>query len=97
MSEERLIALRKQISEQTIEILKLLNQRAETARQIANIKYELGLPVLDADREDKLLEDLVAHNQGPVDNKAVQEIFKTILSCSRQLMQSEIDKLKPPG
>jgi chorismate mutase/prephenate dehydratase len=79
----RLDELRSELDRLDREILAAVNRRGEIARQIGNAKRDERKTVFDAQREDKVLEQVVAANQGPLSDSAVRAVFREIVSGSR--------------
>ncbi|MFC1561693.1 chorismate mutase [candidate division KSB1 bacterium] len=67
------------------QILVLLNQRAAFAAEIGIVKRSLGMAVYDPEREIKILNRLVHHNKGPLDEKSVRTLFERIIDESRRI------------
>ncbi len=86
MSSETLEELRKEIDTLDDSILELLNRRVACALRIAKLKNEQSLPLKDIRREDDLLAELIASNQGPLESESVSRIFRAILDESIRLM-----------
>ena len=76
---------RNAIDEVDLELLRLLNRRAQAVAEIARLKRENSLPIADETREAALLNALVERNSGPLDAAAVRRIFASILAESRHL------------
>lgn len=72
------------------QIIALLNERASYAAEIGSIKRANKLPVLDAAREQEILERVGAKSRGPLSSRAIQNIFVTIMAETR-LLESEIN------
>jgi chorismate mutase len=68
-------------------ILELLNRRLKYALDINQIKLEKHQQVLDAGREQRILERLHAYNEGPLSAAGLERIYGTIIAESRRLMQ----------
>lgn len=68
-------------------LLELLNRRLKYALEINQIKLEQGQTVLDASREQKIMERLQAYNEGPISDEGVEKIFTTIIAESKRLME----------
>jgi chorismate mutase len=68
-------------------ILELLNRRLRYALEINQIKLETHQQVLDAGREQRILERLHGYNEGPLSAAGLESIYQTIISESRRLMQ----------
>ena len=67
------------------QILNLLNQRAEAALQIGDLKRRQGMPSYVPEREAEVLHRLTAANGGPLPASAVSAIWREVLSACRQL------------
>lgn len=65
------------------QILKLVNERASHARHIGELKDD-GV-IYRPEREAQVLRRLQAHNQGPLSNDAVANIFRAVMSNCRAL------------
>ena len=70
---------RAQIDEVDGELLRLLNRRASLAAQIGALKRHAGLPLYDAGRESHVLARACRDNRGPLDERAVTEIFQRVI------------------
>ncbi len=92
MSEQNLDALRKQIDHLNLEILRLVNERAEVVNEIGKIKEKQGVNRYDPLRERHMLDLLKQNNKGPLNQMTVDYIFKQIFKTS--LKQLEADKKK---
>jgi chorismate mutase-like protein len=67
------------------ELLRLLNQRAAIACEIATIKVGSGLPAYDPQREKQVLAKLSASNRGPLEEQSVRAIFSSVIQETRRL------------
>jgi chorismate mutase-like protein len=76
---------RGQIDALDAELLRLLNQRAAIACEIASIKVASGLPAYDGNRERQVLARLAEQNTGPLDQQSVTDIFAGIIRETRRL------------
>jgi len=65
------------------QVLKLVNQRAQLAREIGNVKN--GGPIYRPEREAQVLRRLTEHNEGPLSGDAVTAIFRAVMSNCRAL------------
>lgn len=72
------------------ELLRLLNQRAEAAREVASIKKSCGRPVYDRQREQQILDRICELNQGPLDSQGLTSIFRLIIHESRKIEESSM-------
>lgn len=76
---------RRQIDALDAELLRLLNQRAAIACEIAAIKVASGLPALDGTREKHVLAHVLEENKGPLDQQSIVAIFHSIIRETRRL------------
>jgi len=76
---------RRQIDSLDTDLLRLLNQRAAIACEIAAIKVASGLPAYDGNRERQVLARVVEKNTGPLDEQSVIDIFSGIIRETRRL------------
>ncbi len=76
---------RKEIDEIDEKILNLLNERAKIAKAISGEKRKEGGKVYAPERERALLEKLFEKNKGPLSNKALESIYRNIISECRAL------------
>ena len=81
---------RSQIDKIDSEIVKLLNQRAELALRISELKAKEQLPVFDSEREQKIFEKLCSENSGPLSNESIMKIYLSIIQESRALQAKNI-------
>ncbi|MHC1586393.1 MAG: chorismate mutase [Candidatus Hecatellaceae archaeon] len=92
---ERLAKLRSRISEIDREIVKLLAQRISVVPEIAEIKREMGLPLVDKQREVEVLEKVSSWAEEFKVNPAyVRCVYKAIIECTTRL-EKEFYEGKP--
>ncbi len=76
---------RKKIDALEDTLIELLNERASYALEIGRIKKELNLPVLDATREQEILERVGKKTAGPLSAEAVQRIYAVLMQETRKI------------
>src|SRR5690625_4880122 len=81
--------LRNQLDSVNLELLELVNRRAELVRQIGEIKEQQGMKRFDPVRERDMLNKLVENNDGPFENSTVEHIFKEIFKASLELQEDD--------
>jgi chorismate mutase len=69
------------------QLVKLLNERARCAEQIAAFKERAGLPIFDSQREQTVLNKVTADNLGPLSDEALHRIFNCIMEEHRLLQE----------
>ena len=67
------------------ELLRLLNARAAIAVRVGESKRVAGLSVCDRGREREVVERARASNRGPLDDDAVERLFRAVIRESRRL------------
>lgn len=82
-------ALRDEIDELNLQILDLLNKRAEAASQIGQLQSQLGSQIYDPQRESEMLTNLQMANNGPFSNETVRTLFKEIFKASLAMEEKE--------
>lgn len=72
-------------------IIALLNERTAVVEEIGRIKQELKLGIYEPKREDQVLENVLAHNSGPLPPDAVKRIFERIMDEMRTLQKMRLN------
>ena len=67
------------------QLLQLLNMRAKLACELAKVKRESGLEMVDPDRERQVLAAARQNNNGPLDHDAITRIFESIIEEARRV------------
>ena len=78
---------RHEIDELDRQIVALLNQRAECVLNLAPLKRQRHINILDRSREDEVLRKLRAANAGPLPPEAVESIFRAVMAAMRALQK----------
>lgn len=76
---------RNAIDQLDLELLHLINRRAQCVTEIARLKREHNLPISDEAREAAVLHAVVERNDGPLNAASLRRIFGSILAESRRL------------
>jgi chorismate mutase len=76
---------RKEIDEIDVELLRLLNVRARLALKVGALKKAASLPITDPERERLVLQRLQEINSGPLDDRAVDKLFRRIILESKRM------------
>lgn len=90
-SQKDLKSFRVQIDKLDVQILKLINERAELASKIGKVKSETNDSVFSPAREEEVLGNVLAANKGPLPEVTVRAIYREIISGSRALQR--VDKV----
>src|SRR2546426_228437 len=89
---------RSRINDLDNQLLNLLNQRAEAALRIGDLKRRKDLAYFVPEREAEIVDRLVKLNRGPLPADAVRAIWREILSASLALERPlRVSYLGPPA
>jgi chorismate mutase-like protein len=67
------------------QLLNLLNIRAKLACELAKVKRETGMEIVDPERERQVLARVRQGNSGPLAPDAVTRIFQSIIEEARRV------------
>ena len=73
------------------QLVDLLNERAECAIAVGELKRKQGLPLYAPERETAVLNQLKELNKGPLSDEAVQRIFRQIIDEALRLEQDHAE------
>ena len=76
---------RSRINELDAELLSLLNERARLALQVGESKRDAGLSLCDHTREREVVERMCNANKGPLDDRAIVQLYRAIIHESRRI------------
>jgi chorismate mutase len=83
---------RQRIDELDMELMRILNERAQCAVEIGKIKRQRNLAVYDPKREEEIVRMMLKHNHGPLDAQGVKRLFERIIDESRRIERLTADK-----
>src|SRR4030095_11092564 len=90
---------RSRIDELDGELLRLLNERARIALKVGESKKEAGASLCDHTREREVIERMCGANEGPLDDRAIVELYRAIIHESRRIQnlatQPSHEKITP--
>jgi 3-deoxy-7-phosphoheptulonate synthase/chorismate mutase len=89
MSQSRLQELREQVDGINLQILELLNQRANIVSEIGQVQQQMGVSFYDPQREAFMLNMLEQNNKGPFSNETIKALFREIFRASMALEEKE--------
>ena len=84
--------LRNEIQEIDHQIAKLLHKRIDAVLQIGQIKSELGLPIIDKNREKQVITNVLNDSYNPVHTESIQKFFRYIIRICRETQMNAIAK-----
>lgn len=78
-------ALRDRIDTLDERLVALLNERAQCALDIGELKRGLGIAIYQPAREEQVLAHVGSTNTGPLDDGAIRRLFERIIDEARRL------------
>jgi chorismate mutase len=78
-----------------LQIVELLNQRAEAARAIGTLKEATDMPVYEPNREQIIFDNVRSHNRGPLPHSELVYIYQRVIAVMRCLQRNELASQKP--
>jgi len=92
---DELEALRTQIDELDVQIVRLLNRRARLGLQAGHAKVHSGRPVADSEREREVLFHVAMANDGPLPQDALLALYRQLVETIKRL--EELESTHPHG
>ncbi len=86
--------LRARIDELDVQLVRLLNERAQHAIEIGRIKDRLGLDAYSPAREKQVMQNVTRDNPGPLSDAAVRRLFERIVDESRTIERVVMDTMR---
>ena len=87
MNDSNLDNLRQEIDLIDLELVRLLNRRAQVTLEIARLKARSGTDIFVPEREQQVIENVLAASSGPLKPEHIRSIYREILSSSRSLQR----------
>ncbi|HVA62778.1 MAG TPA: chorismate mutase [Terriglobales bacterium] len=82
--------LRQRIDSIDRQLVELLNQRSQCAREIGFLKRSLDLPIYEPNRETTVLANVADANRGPLSELALRRVFERIIDEMRTIQKDEL-------
>jgi chorismate mutase len=76
-----------------MQLVKLLNKRANLAKEIGKLKAKAGFKARSSEREKEVIGNVSSFNNGPLSIKAVKRLFKLIINESRNTECTVMNKI----
>ncbi|MFC7441995.1 chorismate mutase [Laceyella putida] len=77
--------LREEMNRINEQMLRLLNERAQVAVEIGEVKKRTGQPIVDGKREREIIAKMQEKNQGPVTDEQVARFFDQLFQIAKEL------------
>lgn len=71
------------------QLVQLINERAQAAIAIGDLKHHSSLPVYEPQREQTVFEHVRRVNAGPLPDGEIQHIFERIMDVMRSLQRRD--------
>ena len=88
-------AWRTRIDDLDLQIVELLNQRAEAARAIGRLKEATAQPIYEAAREQIIFENVRSHNRGLLPDSELVYIYQRVIAVMRCLQRDQLASQQP--
>ncbi len=75
-------------------LVEMLNERARYADEIGKIKEQMGMEAYSPKREKDVLDNVIRHNKGPLNDLALRRLFERIIDESRKLEREAMNERK---
>jgi 3-deoxy-7-phosphoheptulonate synthase / chorismate mutase len=92
MTKVELDQLRGRVDELNLQLLRLINERAQLVQEIGRVKEAQGIYRYDPVRERDMLDLIKQHNDGPFDKATIEHIFKEIFKAGLDLQKDDDSK-----
>ena len=97
-SNDDLEQLRVNIDRIDRELIALINERAKQVVEVGRIKRKAGIPIYAPHREAAVLKKVMGLNEGPIQNRTIEAVYRELMSGSFALEQPlRIGYLGPVG
>ncbi len=93
MSNKELDVLRDQLDGLNLQLLNLINKRAEVVQEIGRVKEKQGVNRFDPVRERVMLDQIENNHEGPLDLASIKHIFKEIFKLGLDLQDEDKKKV----
>ena len=80
---------RNKIDELDEQIVQLINQRAQAAQAIGELKRTAALPIYEPNREQAVFEHVCRNNPGPLADKELLHVYERIIDVMRTLQRRD--------
>lgn len=92
MVNNNLDTLRDQVDQLNLELLSVINKRANLVQEIGKLKGVQGSLRFDPIREREMLNQIVEANNGPFEDSTIEHLFKEIFKAGLELQEEDHSK-----
>ncbi len=81
---------RRKIDEVDLQLVRLINQRAQCAQEIGKLKRDSAMPIYEPDREKIIFQNIARANGGPLSDVQLRQVYERLVDVMRQLQREEM-------
>ncbi len=81
---------RRKIDEVDLQLVRLINQRAQCAQEIGKLKRDSDMPIYEPDREKIIFQNIARANGGPLSDVQLRQVYERLVDVMRQLQREEM-------
>ena len=81
---------RQKIDELDRQLVELINQRAQCAREIGKLKRNSSMPIYEPDRETIIFDNIARYNEGPLSRAQLRYVYEHLINVMRELQRDEM-------
>jgi chorismate mutase-like protein len=81
---------RKKIDELDVELVRLINERAQCAQAIGRLKRNSDSPIYEPDREKIIFDNIARLNRGPLSQIHLRQVYERLVDVMRQIQREEM-------
>ena len=89
--QEALAECRVKIDELDRQLVALLNQRTTVVEEVGRIKQAASLAIYEPNREQKVFENVMSYNHGPLSEDGLKRIFERIIDEMRRIQKDRME------
>ena len=81
---------RQKIDDLDRQLVRLINERAQCAREIGRLKRNAAMPIYEPDREKIIFQNIVRLNAGPLSDVQLRQVYERLVDVMRQVQSEEM-------
>lgn len=88
---------RRKIDAIDVDLVELLNKRAQCAEEIGKVKLILAMSAYSPEREEEVMKNVTGKNPGPLSRQALRRLFERIIDESRAIERTAMQASPAPA
>jgi len=81
---------RRKIDEVDLQLVRLINERAQCAHEIGKLKRDSAMPIYEPDRERIIFQNIARANAGPLSDVQLRQVYERLVDVMRQIQREEM-------